>query len=405
MDKTEKRRKIIINVIYFLIVIGAFYAFVKYAMGLVLPFIIAFFVAAILQKPVNFLTSKIKRGRGVISTICVLLLLGIVGLIVWLIGLKAVDEAKSFASFISAQVQSIPALIGEFKDWLIYTAENVLPKNIGTSVAAYIDDKFTFDALTQATASADDKTVSEAISGVGSIVSMLATPLSGAWSTVKQLPSMVLAFVICIVTACFLTADYGTLTDFVKRQLTEEKREKFSRAKSLIKMSIKKICLAYLGIIAITTTELCVGLSILKLIGVYQAGYIFPISICIAIIDIVPVLGTGTVLLPWAVICLCTGKIGLGIGILVMYAIITIVRQVIEPKLVAGQFDLPAFVTIIAMYIGIKIFGPLGIFILPLTVICIKLLTDEGILTFMHTKIGDEKAAEKSQSQEEQTNA
>ena len=91
------------------------------------------------------------------------------------------------------------------------------------------------------------------------------------------------------------------------------------------------------------------------------------------------------------------GDTSLGIGLLIIYAIITVIRQVIEPKIVAGQFEMPAFATIVSMYIGVKLFGALGIIILPLTVIIIKMLADEGIITAIHTKKGDE-AAEKEEA-------
>ena len=70
----------------------------------------------------------------------------------------------------------------------------------------------------------------------------------------------------------------------------------------------------------------------------------------------------------------------MGIGLLVLYAVVTVIRQIVEPKLVAGQLGLPPFVTLIAMYLGLKIFGVLGVFVLPIIIIMLKLLNDEGII-------------------------
>ena len=99
-----------------------------------------------------------------------------------------------------------------------------------------------------------------------------------------------------------------------------------------------------------------------------------------SIIDIIPVLGTGTVLIPWAVYSLITGNFPLGIGLIVVYAVILVIRQIIEPKLVAGQVGLSPIVTIIAMYVGTKLLSVVGFFILPFTVILIKKFNDEGII-------------------------
>ena len=95
-------------------------------------------------------------------------------------------------------------------------------------------------------------------------------------------------------------------------------------------------------------------------------------------------LGTGTVLIPWAVISLLNANYPLAIGLIVMYACITVIRQIIEPKLVAAQLGIPAFLTIVSMFIGSQIFGVIGIFILPITIVMLKLLNDEGIIHIFH---------------------
>ena len=122
------------------------------------------------------------------------------------------------------------------------------------------------------------------------------------------------------------------------------------------------------------------GFYILRLLGIFNSNYIAVLSLVIAIIDIIPVLGTGTVLLPWIAYSLITGNFGMAIGLGIMYAAITVIRQIIEPKLVAGQLGLPPFLTISAMYVGLKIIGVLGMFIAPMIIIMLKLLNDEGIL-------------------------
>ena len=102
--------------------------------------------------------------------------------------------------------------------------------------------------------------------------------------------------------------------------------------------------------------------------------------------DAVPVLGTGTILIPWAIISFIMGNIGLGIGLIVLYGVITVIRQIIEPKLVAANLGLPPIVTIMCMYIGLQLFSVVGIFIMPLLVTMVKLLNDRGILHIWKTK-------------------
>ena len=96
--------------------------------------------------------------------------------------------------------------------------------------------------------------------------------------------------------------------------------------------------------------------------------------------DIIPVLGTGTVLIPWAIFNILTGDFGQGIGLIVLYVVITVLRQVLEPKLVANQAGLPSVVSIMAMFLGARLFGALGVILTPLTIIILKLMYDEGII-------------------------
>mgnify|MGYP000290831249 FL=1 len=141
-----------------------------------------------------------------------------------------------------------------------------------------------------------------------------------------------------------------------------------------------KMLRAYLLIILITFVEMTIGLGILKLAGLYESSYILAIALLTAIVDILPVLGTGTVLIPWAVYSLCTGRVGFGIGLIVIYVAISVIRQIIEPKLVAGQLGLPPVVTIVGMYIGLQLFGFIGLFLVPLTLIMLKLLNDQNLI-------------------------
>ena len=156
---------------------------------------------------------------------------------------------------------------------------------------------------------------------------------------------------------------------------SEEKRKYIIKTKRTATKAIGKLLKAYITIMVITFAEMFLGLFLLKLIGVYDGSYITIISFVTCIIDIIPVLGTGTVLIPWALYNLIFGNFGMGIGLVVIYAVVTVIRQIIEPKLVANQAGLPAIVTIMAMFLGVRIFGAFGIILLPFTVIILKLLS------------------------------
>ena len=244
------------------------------------------------------------------------------------------------------------------------------------------------------TAQSGGSSIFSSLSGSFSL-SSLTTPLSGIVSKVSQIPSILIAAIMSIVACCFMTADYDRIKHFVKAQFPESKREDLSRGKELLRSSLGKMGKAYGLIMLITFTEITVGLYILKFLGIFDSNFIIIIAILTAIVDIIPVLGTGTVVLPWALYSLIVSNYKMAIGLIVIYAIITVIRQIIEPKLVAGQLGLSPVVTITAMYFGLKVFGVLGMIVTPLLIIMLKLLNDEGIIHLWTTPKGEpEQAAE-----------
>lgn len=239
-----------------------------------------------------------------------------------------------------------------------------LPRGISDTIGGYVTDFF-------------DRIGTES-SGID--LSVLSAPISGAWHVVKGIPSLFLSVLVTVISCVFMTSDYENIKNMFLNMFSGENRKKLVNTKRTTTKGVAKLFKAYATIMLITFTEMFIGLSFLKLIGAYTGGYVAIIAFVTCIVDIIPVLGTGTVLIPWAIYCFISGDVGLGIGLVVLYAVITVIRQIIEPKLVANQVGLPAIVTIAAMFIGARIFGTFGIIILPLTVIILKLMYDEGVI-------------------------
>lgn len=378
MDKTEFRRKKIINIVYCAIVLGLAYLFLKYCFSMFAPFLFAFFIAVIVQRPTNFITRKTKIKKGLTATVLVLLLYLVVAALISLIGVKLVDGIKSLIEFIQSKLSDIPTLIENVKNWSL-NAIRFLPD--GMEARATKSMIPFFDALKEKSATEIASFIMDkASNGEKFSLSSLSTPLSGIWSTAKQIPSVFVAVMIAIVSSCFMAVDYDRLVMFIKGQLSEENEYKLSATKRIVLKSLGKLIKSYVLIICITGMELFVGLNFLTLIGLYKDGNIIALSLIIAVLDILPVIGTGTFMVPWSLYSLITGKVGLAIGLFVVYAIIYVVRQIIEPKIVGGTVDLPSFVTLMGMYIGSQLFGFIGIFLVPILIIIIKLLNDEGII-------------------------
>lgn len=378
-NQIELRRNRIINVIYIAIFIGLSYLFLKYCFWIFFPFLFSFFVAVAVQKPANYLARKGKIKKSVVTTVLILLLFLVVGVLIMLLGMRLVDAVKSLYDFVKLKLYDTPTLIENIRVFAVKTAA-ILPDSVEGKAVDWLNSWF--EILKDKSAAEIAQSIFSGASGKVKTFSLssITTPLSGVLSTAKQIPSVFVATLITIVSSCFMAADYDWIANFIKKQLSNENDVKLSKSKKVVFTSIGKLIRSYATIIFITFTELAVGLTLLKVLGLYNGGNIFAIAAIIALLDILPVLGTGTFMVPWIVYSLITSKIGFAIGLVVVYVVISLVRQVIEPKIVGGTVGLPSFVTLMAMYIGSQLFGFIGIFLLPILVIIIKLLNDEGII-------------------------
>lgn len=378
MDVVELRRKRIINFAYFALIAGLAFLFFKFCFWPLFPFVLAAFTATIVQKPTNLITKKIKIKKSFVAIFFVILFYLAIGGVLSLIGIRLVESAKSLIAYISAKLSDFPSLVEDVRNWLI-SAVAILPDKLEASAA---------EKLTEWFANISDKTAGEVAStiadsaggGEGFSLSDIAGPLSGLWKTVKGIPTFIVGIVVAVLSSCFLAADYDWLVSFIKKQAPEQHRHKLSIAKRVVFASLGKLVRSYTLIICITGTEVFIGLNILSLLGIYTGGNILTIAVVIAIFDILPVLGTGTFMIPWALYSLLTGKISLAIGLFIIYVIIYIIRQIIEPKIVGGTVGLPSFLTLMGMFLGSLLFGFMGIFLLPILMIIIKLLNDEGVI-------------------------
>ncbi len=397
MTDVEKKKKAIVNVAYIFMIIALGFLFVRYALGVCFPIVCAFFIATILQGPKNFLTRKTFLKKGAASVISLFLMIFIVIALVALIGVRAVSEISGFIEYISIQIQHIDVLVTNIENAIMGFVGN-LPSFLSETLTESVTTIFT--QIREYLAGQSTELTDSITGSLGNAFSFswITTPLSGVISTAKQIPSILIAVVITLVASCFMTSDYGEIMGFIKRQFPENKRKDLSRAKVLLKSTLSKMAKAYALIMTVTFTEMFIGLSILKLAGIYSSSYAVLIAIATAIVDIIPVLGTGTILIPWALYSLITGNFGLAIGLAVIYAAITVIRQVIEPKLVAGQLGLSPVVTISALYLGLKVFGVLGMIIAPILVTMLKVLNDEGIIhIWKSSKAEAEKTEQKAE--------
>lgn len=196
----------------------------------------------------------------------------------------------------------------------------------------------------------------------GLVSSLSSKVVGGLGSMAAGIPTSLVNLIITIVASFFFVVDYYKVTGFIAKLLPARGKELLFEVKSSVVTVLFQFGRAYALLMGLTFVELFVGLLLLRV------PYAFLLALLIAVVDILPVLGTGTIVIPWGIITLILGNFPLGIGLLILYAIITVVRQSLEPRVVGHQIGLHPLITLISMFVGVSLFGFLGLFGLPIAV-------------------------------------
>lgn len=367
MFEKEKYRDFLLRFAFWAAIVIIVVAFFKYLLGPLAPFLIALAVAALVQPFARKIASKIKTNKKIVSLLlvllCYILLAGLIVLIVAGIVSVIVDWANTLPDFFTDSMQ--PALV-EFGDKVIRLLSRFDP-DINQNIEAAIPD---------------------IISKVGgSVMDFSMTVVSWASSVGSRLPEAFLATVICIIASIFISLDYDKLSGAVMGFLPERIEKILRIAKRALGEIVGKYVKSYLIILLMTFAQLAIGLL---LIGVDDAVYI---AVLIAVFDLLPIVGSGIVLAPWAIINLLRGDIAMGIGLAALWAVVIVVRQYAEPKIVGKQVGLHPLVTLLCLWVGLKLGGAVGMFAMPIGLLVLLELKDEGIILVKHEEAPKENGA------------
>ena len=349
---TESKKKFIIDVLFIVTIAAVIYFAFKYMLGWFMPFIVGISLVAIMQPLSNFVARHIQIKNKAASFISLLILYVSIGLLIWFGAAALIDRLADFAVHIPDIYENhiAPLLMG-LNDWTIGMANKFAPDTV--------------DFFTDLSNTMVNELASMAADFSTNCINVLT-------SHITRLPYYLLTLVFTIMCSVFISLNYNTVKEFLYRQFPEKGQKILTSLKVFIKSKLFKLLKAYILIMFITFVENSIGLGIL---GVENH---IAIAALIAVCDILPVLGSGTILLPWAVISLILGDFFMGFGLLIMYVIILVVRNAIEPKIVGMQIGLHPIVTITAMFAGLKIIGFAGIFIGPITMLFLIHLRDAG---------------------------
>jgi sporulation integral membrane protein YtvI len=342
----EQKKNFIINFIYLAMVIGIIYIFIKHIFVLIMPFLIGFIVALLLRPAINFTAEKFHIPHKAAAVVLILLFYSISGLLLSWIGVYCLAEIKDGITRIpEAYVLYIEPVIND-----LFTIIEEVSTDIDPSIVSVIQDisAFLFKSV--------DSLVSKISSTVIQFIS----------SFVSFLPGLFLGIVFAIIFSCFIAIDYNKIINYISKKFKPKTQSFINEVKGFATEIGFKYLKAYVILMLITFVELTLGLSILKVDRAVN------IAALIAVIDFLPILGTGGIIIPWIIFEVIKGNLSFAFGLTILYLIITVVRNILEPKLIGDQIGLHPIVMIVCMYIGLKSFGFAGLIILPVIIAFLK---------------------------------
>ena len=350
----ERQKRFLIGFLYLAVVLGIAVFVCRSVIPALLPFVIAFVVSMIVKPAIRFLRDRCHVQKNAAGTVLVVVFYSIIGFLIAFLSIKIFAAAKEFIITLPG---TYALKVKPFLNTLGEAIEN-LSKRVSPQAAAAIES-----------------TLLSLGAQLESAVASLATKTLSSLGTVALgVPNLIIDTIIAVVATVFIAVDWEIIRDFCLEQMPEKTRTLVREIARNLGITLKSYIRSYALILFITFCELSVGFLI---IGIDNP---FGIAAPIAMFDILPVVGTGTVLIPWTVIALIMGNYGRCLSIFALYLTVTIIRNIIEPKIVGNKVGLHPIVTLLAMVVGTYVFGPIGLLGLPIALAIIVSLNSQGII-------------------------
>lgn len=327
--------------------------FFKWLLAPLLPFLLALALSAMVEPAVQRLRRWMRVRRafaaGLVTTLLLLVLGGGVAL---LVGRLAV-ELRQWSDRLPELVEGFPAVWNGMLDRIeLWYASSPAAIRSGLDLLA-------------------GQLMEEGPSLAGAAGAWL---MSGASSLLSSMPDVGLFLITTVLAVYFTSLSYPSILAFLKRQLPLNWQIKCRDAAQCFRSTILKWLRAEVLLILSTFAVLLGGFLWMGL------DYALLAAVFTALVDALPVLGTGTVLFPWAFGCFLIGNTGQGLSLLALYAVGLIVHTLLEPRLLAGQADLPPITALLAMYLGFRFLGIGGMILLPIVLLLLKQFQDAGVI-------------------------
>ena len=331
----QSKRDFLTNCAYWAIIIAAVYLGLQYLLPISVPFILGILVAWLVIR----ISKKLSFSHKLLRIGLALLIYGVIGLLIALLITKGISVITSVVKWLPQVYESkLLPFISLVYDWCSQMIQQLDPALTNT-LSMVLESVF---------------------SALKNLISYLSTATVGLVSGIATgVPNLVLSLLAMIFCTVFVVGDYERIYTFTQEYVPESIRKGISLVRTYLTDTLFVVIRSYTLIMLLTFTELSILFSVF---GIQKA---FLKASLIAVFDIMPILGTGGIMIPWFIISFVLGHTAQGLKLLLIYAIITVVRNYVEPKIVGTQLGLHPIITLVSMFIGLRLFGFWGLFGLP----------------------------------------
>jgi sporulation integral membrane protein YtvI len=350
-DGANRKIEFIISVAYYSIIAVLIYSAYR-LIGITLPFGIALALVAVMQPSVRWLHKKLGANQKLLSIIVIAIIYAGAGAVLfWLF---------------SQLFIILKGVLTELPDYY-KNAIDLLFVSSGNAADFWISDM--------------SPELREVLLGIQGrlfdwlqelVLRISQTGTSALSGLLNGIPGFFLSLLITIVLSFLISTQYEMITRFLEGQVPEKAAATLTGVRKIVKDTVFKYAKAQIILMLITFAE--------ATIGMLAVGAHNPIGVAalIAFIDLMPVLGAGSVLLPWAIIELLQGSVHFAIGLAIVYITISIIRRIIEPKVVGDQLGIHPIIALLSIYVGWRLVGIWGMVSFPIIIQILLAMHKEG---------------------------
>ena len=329
---------------FFIIKKVIFIVFLVFVFGIIcklgifyIPFIIAYIISLIVDPVIKWINRKTNISRKASSIIVLATIFLLLAGIIIFGGIKLISEATNLLGGLNTYLDKSMKFINDVKEKINIDSLNLSPEVIGTF----------------------EKSTTEFIN---SIIEYIKNILTKILKYITSLPNLLINVIITILATYFITSDKFYILDRMEHHLSKKMVGKIITHAKDITSSLGKYLKAEITLSIITFIVVLTGLNIFYLLGM-EVEYPILMASLIGFVDALPILGAGSIMIPWAIILILNEKTSLAISIFGLYIFTLVEKQLLEPKLVSNNIGIHPIFTLIAMYTSFKIIGVIGLLV------------------------------------------